>query len=154
MWTSCPGAVTLVPDRGGLGGADHLTGQRVTLAQVRHLVPAQDSAHGPGRDVKLCADPVLPPTLRPAQVDDLLFGLWAGSPRAVVRAGGTLVQTGLTLGLIAGHPVMHGLAGHTHLRGHMSLWAPLPTDTIHDRHPPVERQPRISVGHETSGCGD
>jgi hypothetical protein len=37
------GPAAFVADRGGLGGADHLAGQWVAVAQVRDLVAAQDA---------------------------------------------------------------------------------------------------------------
>ena len=57
------GAVTFVAQRGDLRCPDHLAGHRVALAQVGHLVAAQDPGHGPWGDTQLGAEPVLSATL-------------------------------------------------------------------------------------------
>src|SRR5882724_5060476 len=53
------GAVPLVADRGGLAGADQLTGHRVAVTQIRPVVATQDPRHRPRRDAQLRPEPVL-----------------------------------------------------------------------------------------------
>jgi len=45
MWTSLSGLFAFVAHSGGLRGADHLTGQRVALAQPGHVLATQDPRH-------------------------------------------------------------------------------------------------------------
>ena len=55
-----PGPVAFVAHRGGLGGADHLTCDRIQQPQVRHVVAAQDACHGPGGHAQFVLPTILP----------------------------------------------------------------------------------------------
>jgi hypothetical protein len=71
--------VSLVPERGRLGGADQRTSQWVALAQVGHPVAAQDPAHGAGRDPQLGTEPVLAAAVFTPGGNDLVLDQWTTS---------------------------------------------------------------------------
>jgi hypothetical protein len=111
-------------------------------------VPAQDPADGPRRHPELGAEPVLTAALLLAQRQHLLLDLHPGPTRAGTRARGPLlVQAGLALGVMTGHPVRHRLAGDAHLLGDMRLRTALLADSLDDRDTGVKGQPGVSVGH-------
>ena len=76
------GPFTLVADGGRLRGADHLTGQRIELAQPRHVVAAQDPADTVRAGTPSSrAEPVLTPAVLEPGGDD------PASTSALVRVG-------------------------------------------------------------------
>jgi hypothetical protein len=104
------GVVLLVTDRGGLGGADHLPGHRVALAQVRHLVTAQDPRHRSGRDAQLVADPVLSAPLLFTAGQHRLLHRRRGAPGRAARSRGTVSEPCLALGVEPGQPAVGTLS--------------------------------------------
>ncbi|KRB42997.1 hypothetical protein ASD90_21655 [Terrabacter sp. Root181] len=53
------GTLAFVADRSAATRSDHRAGERVAVAQVWHVVEAQDPARGPGREPELGSEPVL-----------------------------------------------------------------------------------------------
>ncbi len=77
--------VSFVTLRGGLRGTDHVAGERVTLAQIRHLVTAQDPADRPSRHTQLVRKLIgTHPQLAPSP-DDLEFDPDRGTGRRPMR---------------------------------------------------------------------
>jgi len=102
--------VLLVPHQGRLGGADHRTGQRVALAQVGHLVSAQNPAHAAGWDTQLGTEPVLAAVVFLPGGNDLVLDLVSGPVRTVVWLRGPVREASRAFGVEpgvrcpAGHP--------------------------------------------------
>jgi hypothetical protein len=112
---------------------------------------SQYPGHGPGRDAKFGAEPVLAAAPGVAQFQNPLLYLGAGPSRRAVWTGRTVGQAGLPLRGVAGQPVGHGLAGNAQLRSHVRLRAVLTTHPFDDRQTAVHGQTGISVSHEASG---
>ena len=148
------GPVAFVAHRGGLGGADHLTCDRIQQPQVRHVVAAQDACHGPGRHAQFGSEPVLPTPM------------FSSQRSAIAASIAALVRRGLDLAVRSGRPA----------RPHPRRRTWPPTDARIDarspspsrRWPPAHpcrrtrstnrRRPRtietgVSVGHENLRVG-
>ena len=63
-------------------------------------------------------------------------------------AGGALRKPGVALGLVAGDPAGHALAGDAHLLGHMRAGPALDQDTLDDQAPAMHGQAGITVKHQ------
>jgi hypothetical protein len=105
------GTVAFVAHRGGLRGADHLAGQRVTLPQIGHAVATQDSGDRAGRDTELGPDPVLSTALFSAHRHDRFLDLDQSLRWAVMRTRGAVVQTALALLTESVDPAVRALPG-------------------------------------------
>src|SRR5690606_17771756 len=142
------GGGALVAQRRGLRGTDELTGQRVALTQVGHLVAAQDRTHSAGGDPQLGPDPVLTAALVAAHLEDSLLDPSSGAPRATVRARGAVAQAGIPFEAKPGDPTVGALSGDPQLFGHVRN-GPTVLDHARDQQTPtVQIQTGISVGHE------
>jgi hypothetical protein len=104
------GPVAFVAHRGGLGRADRLPGQRVTLGQPRHPAPAQDPGHGARLHPQLGAEPIGPAPVFTAGGQHPLLDLRAGAGRLPVRPRGPVVQPVLALLSVPDDPLDHALA--------------------------------------------
>src|ERR1700712_5608529 len=100
----------LVAGRGLLRGPDDFPGHRVQYAQPGRSAADQNAGDRAGRHAQLGADPVRPPALTVAQLDDAVLDLGRGPGRAGVRAAGPILEAGVALGLPAGDPGPHALA--------------------------------------------
>lgn len=142
------GAVAFVAHRGGLRGPDDLAGQRVTLAQLRDAVAAQDPAHGPGWDAEFGTEPVLAAALLAAIGHDRFLDCGRCLVRAVVRALGPVVEASFAFGAEPVDPAVRTLAGDTLGLGRVRDGPVLLADPFDKELPPAKVQPGITLGHE------
>ena len=147
------GPVAFVADRGGLRGSDHLAGHRVTLGQARHVVAAQDPAHGPGRHTELGAEPVLAPSMLGPSRQHQCFDLGTGPGRHPMRPRRPVATGRHRPRRRSGRP-NDGRTGVTPPSPwpHERPACPRSRTRSHQQTPAMERQTSITVRHEDLRC--
>ncbi len=137
-----------IPDRCLLRGANHVTGQRVTLGQIQHLVAAQDPADRARRHTELVGEAIRPDPQHPRRLNHLPLNISRGTRRTAVRSRRPIRQASILLSVEARNPAMRSLTRDPHRLGDMSNGHPLNTDPSNRQTTSMNREMGITVTHE------
>ena len=114
-------AFSFVTHRGGLRGANQVSGHRVTVPQIGHIAASQHPRHRAGRHAQLSANRLWAAALNPTQCHDLVLDCVGGAGGHGVWSRRTITQAGFTFGVMPRDPRPDTLSGNTHRRGDVSL---------------------------------
>ena len=145
--------VSFIPPGGGLRCADHLPGERVTLAQVRHLMPSQDPTDRPRRHTDLVRKPIRANTKRTTSCNHPLLDRCRRPRRRRMRPRGSVLQPGIAFNIEPRQPPMRTLARDPHCFGRMSHRPSQDPDPVNNQTTTMNVETSVTVTHEDLPVG-